>query len=252
MAVFKLLRAAMRQQVQVGREETWRSFPPLQALTPASVDPAAPGPAGFGDMETFDEGRLPPGAPVAASPGWAAETITYVLEGSLSQADTTGRTTVIRVGEFQRLTLDRDVRCKEWNASRTVWVHFIRISLRLVASPSPGGNEQRFVSQAERRDLLRVVGSPEVRVHSLRIQQDLVLISAILRPGQHLTHPLRPDRMAWLHVVAGQVRVDGLTISEGDGLGICAQRAISVTSELQSEILLLDLHLPVAPKDSSP
>jgi|GEM_PF-1663280 len=251
MSVLKLLRAGMRQQVQVGLEQIWHSFPAGAAPERSSWDPALSGPGGFGDMESFDEARLPPGAPVAASLGWAAETITYVLEGALSQADTTGRATVLGVGDFQRLTLGRDVLCTEWNASRTAWVHFIRISLRMVASPGQGNSEQRFISQAERRDQLMVVGSRDVRRHSLLFQQDLVLISAVLRPGHHLTHPLRPDRMAWLQVIAGRVQTEGLTVSAGDGLGLCSQRAISITSQTQSEILLIDLHLPIDVDDQA-
>ena len=54
--------------------------------------------------------------------------VTYVLKGALAQEDSTGRSGVIRAGEFQCMTTGCRVRHSERNASQTDWAVF-RMSL---------------------------------------------------------------------------------------------------------------------------
>jgi hypothetical protein len=70
--------------------------------------------------------------------------------------------------------------------------------------------------------------------------------SALLDPGQHLVHELLPGRGAWLHVLHGEVLIDGQILSAGDGAAVSVERAVSVTARVDAEILLLDLGEPEA------
>ena len=241
--MFKLHRADERQHVQVLVQETWRTFPwPDPAQTSARGEGvSAQRMAGFGILESLDESRLSPGAEVALQPDPEAETITYVLKGALAQDDAMGHTKVIGMGEVQRMTLDRNTRCYERNASRTDWVHFLRMSLHPAASQEDNTHEQRFFSVAQRRGRLCIVGSPDGRRQSLRLFQDSVLLSAVLSPGHHLIHKLMPVRMAWVHVVSGKATMGELVVTTGDGVGLAGQPAVSITAQEETEILLLDL-----------
>ncbi len=201
--MFKLHRADERQHVQVLVQETWRTFPwPDPAQTSARGEGvSAQRMAGFGILESLDESRLSPGAEVALQPDPEAETITYVLKGALAQDDAMGHTKVIGMGEVQRMTLDRNTRCYERNASRTDWVHFLRMSLHPAASQEDNTHEQRFFSVAQRRGRLCIVGSPDGRRQSLRLFQDSVILSAVLTgappdPQAHAgSHGLGPCRL---------------------------------------------------------
>ncbi|MFH1468391.1 MAG: pirin family protein [Pseudomonadota bacterium] len=244
--MFTLRRADERQHVQVSAQELWRTFrpPDLAGAPEREENVPATHTAGFGVLEALDESRLPPGAEVVHLPDREAETITYVLRGALAQEDTKGRTEILRAGEFQRMTLARSARCHERNASQTDWVRFLRLSLHSAASQADHTRERRFFSVAQRRGLLCLVGSQDGRRQSIRLYQDVLILSAVLSPGHHVIHELRPDRMAWLHLVMGEASLGDFVAGQGDGAGIAGQRAISITALEECEILLIDLHRP--------
>jgi hypothetical protein len=90
--------------------------------------------------------------------------------------------------------------------------------------------------------VLCVVASHDGRHGSLRIAQDALMHSSILEPGQHVVHELEGDRIAWLHVVQGEVGLGDVVLGTGDGAGIVADRAVSITARQVAEILLLNLN----------
>ena len=104
----------------------------------------------------------------------------------------------------------------------------------------PGYEQKRF-SAAERRAGLCVVASPDARRGSLRIHQDALIYSAMLDPGQHVVHELSPGRRAWLHLVQGEAVLGDIVLTTGDGAGFAAERAVSLTAQEETEILLIDL-----------
>ena len=63
----------------------------------------------------------------------------------------------------------------------------------------------------------------------------------MLGPGKHVVHELREGRSAWLHLVEGEVTLGDVVLSSGDGAGLTAERAVSLTAREETEILLLDL-----------
>jgi redox-sensitive bicupin YhaK (pirin superfamily) len=64
---------------------------------------------------------------------------------------------------------------------------------------------------------------------------------ALLDSGQHVVHELSQGRRAWLHIVEGEVTLDDVVLTTGDGAGLTAERAVSFTATEAAEILLLDL-----------
>jgi redox-sensitive bicupin YhaK (pirin superfamily) len=52
---------------------------------------------------------------------------------------------------------------------------------------------------------------------------------------------LSPGRSAWVHLVEGEATLGGVLLGAGDGAGVVADRAVSLTAREKTEILLLDL-----------
>ena len=67
------------------------------------------------------------------------------------------------------------------------------------------------------------------------------MYSAMLDPGQHVVHELSQGRSAWLHLVQGEVTLGDIVLTTGDGAGITAERAVSLTAKEETEILFFDL-----------
>lgn len=228
-----LRRATERQHDQRHKQEAWRTF-----CRSRGDDPLA---KGFGALEVLDEDSLPPGASVARRAGHNAEIITYVRDGALAYEDSSGRSGVIQAGEFQRMTAGTLVCHGETNASPTDWTHVFQMWLRPVQGSRQPSHEQKRFSRAERRDGLCLVASPDARRGSLRILQDTLIYSALLGLGQHIAHEVSTGRSAWLHVVQGEVALDGVVLTTGDGAGVTDDRVVSMLAHEESEILLLDV-----------
>lgn len=228
-----LRRSGERHHDRRRKHEVWLTFDAKDR-----DDPLADG---FGSLHILDEDRLSPGADLSRRPDSDAEIVIYVCSGALAYDDSTGRAGVIQAGEFRRTTAGRGRRQHEANASRSDSAHVFQIWLRPTQATVDRGHEQKRFSTAERRGGLCVVASPDARRGSLRIHQDALMCSALLDSGQHVVHELAPGRSVWLHLVEGEVSLGDVVLTTGDGIGITAERSVSVTAREESEILLVDL-----------
>lgn len=196
---------------------------------------------GFGDLEALDESRLNPGAAMVEEVPRDAQVVTYVREGALAQADSLGHSGLIQAGEFQRRTTATTIHHSSRNASPTDSADVFQLWIRPSQAGLEPGQEQKRFSAAQRRGGLCVIGSPDGRRGSLRLQQDILIFSAILDPGQHVVHALTEGRSAWLHLVQGEVILGDMVLVTGDGVGLTSERAVSLTARADSEVLLVDL-----------
>ena len=162
-----------------------------------------------------------------------------MIEGTLEYRDSLGRASAMQAGEFRRMSVGGDVRSTETNSSRTDWTRLFRVGFCSSAGLQCDPEQKRF-SVAQRRDGLCLIASATARAGSLRIRDDALLYSALLRPGQHLVHQLPPERRAWLHVVNGEVVLRGLVLTSGAAIGISAELAVSFTARTEAEVLLAE------------
>ncbi len=231
-----LRRSEEREQHARGKQQTWLTFAPSKAHDVESD--------GFRGLAFLNEDRLPPGGSLRIRPADDLEIVTYVREGALTFQDSMGHSGVIQAGEFQCSSGKGHVPQAESNASRTDTAHVFQIFLRSAQGKLEPSQEQRRFSAAERRGGLRIVAAPDARRGSLRVCSDSLVYSALLDLGKHVVHPLAPGRGAWLHIVAGAVTLDELVLSTGDGAGVTAERALSLTAREDTELLLVDVLTP--------
>jgi quercetin 2,3-dioxygenase len=236
-------RTTERQHGRSRKQETWCTFD--------SANPAAPHTDGFETLESLNEIRLAPGARIPRNSRHDAEVVTYVCEGILAYEDSLGHSAVVQSGEFQRVSTDRSLRHSKMNASRSDWAHFYQIWLRPSEAELEAENEQKRFSAAERRNRLCVIASSDARRGSLRVHQNVLVCSALLDPGQHIVHELAPGRSAWLHLVHGKVTLGDVVLTTGDGAGVTADRAVSLTASEEAEILLVDVGQRAPPPSAS-
>jgi redox-sensitive bicupin YhaK (pirin superfamily) len=231
--MIELRRGDDRHHIQRGKRDEWLTFYLMDRSDPLAE--------GFGALAVLNERRLAPGASSPLEPCHDAEIVTYVREGTVAHTDSAGHSGVLLAGEFLRRTGTAGIQRSEANASRSDWAHVFHIWLRPAQVERDPKHEQQRFSTAERRGVLRVIASPDGRKGSLRVHQDTEIYSALLDPGQHLVHELLVGRRAWLHVVCGEVTLGDLALRTGDGLGLTAERSVSVTAHEDTEIFLIDL-----------
>lgn len=237
--MLRLVRALERHRDRGLKREVNHTFLPPDRADPLVDD--------FGVLYALDEVRLPPGTSIPRHPRRDAELLTYVHQGALAYEDAQGRSGVLQAGEFQRLTSGRQARHRETNASRVDWAHVFQMAVTPREADLPAGHEEQRFSVGQRRGELCVVASSDGRRGSLQLHQDTLIYSALLATGQHLVHDLGGKRAAWMHVVEGEVTLGDLILMSGDGAGIAGERAVSLTANRETELLLLDVAMPMNP-----
>jgi hypothetical protein len=197
---------------------------------------------GFGPLRVINEDRVQPGMGFGTHGHRDMEIISYVLEGSLEHKDSMGNGSVIRPGNVQRMSAGTGVRHSEYNPSRDARVHFLQIWIEPDRRNVPPSYEEIQVDADAKRGRLKLIASPDGADGSVRIHQDARLYATLLDGADAVEHTLAPGRRAYVHVVRGEVAVNGERLGAGDALkawGI--ETAIRLESARSAEVLLFDL-----------
>jgi quercetin 2,3-dioxygenase len=196
---------------------------------------------GFSDLRVINEDRVAPGAGFPTHSHRDMEIITYVLEGALAHKDSTGTSSVIRVGDVQRMSAGTGISHSEYNASQTEPVHFLQIWILPNETGVQPGYEQRFFDLNKQSGSWLLVAAPDARDGALKVHQDAELSLAVLPKGENLNYSLRAGRQAWVQVGRGRVTLNGALLNAGDGAAISREDVVDLTGNDRSEVLLFDL-----------
>jgi redox-sensitive bicupin YhaK (pirin superfamily) len=201
-----------------------------------------PGHMGFGPLRVINEDRVRPGQGFGTHGHRDMEIISYVLEGALQHRDSIGTGSVIRPGDVQIMSAGTGILHSEFNPSKSEPVHFLQIWIEPDREGIAPRYDQKTFPDSEKRRRWLLVGSSDGRDGSIVIHQDVDLYAAILDDRDHVRHPLRDGRRAWLQVARGAIGANGMRLDAGDGAALEGETALDVTGLAESaEILLFDL-----------
>jgi len=196
---------------------------------------------GLGPLRVINEDRVQPGRGFDPHSHRDMEILSYVIEGELAHEDDMGNGSVIRPGEVQLMRAGKGVTHSEYNASKSELVHFLQIWIIPDEEGLEPGYDQRAFPADERRGRLRLVASRDGAEGSVRVHQDVSLFATLLDAGQSLRHALPPKAQAWVQVVRGELDVNGVALSAGDGLAIREESALELVATADCEALLFEL-----------
>jgi len=196
---------------------------------------------GWGPLRVINEDRVEPGQGFGTHGHRDMEIISYVLSGELQHKDSMGNGTVIRRGDVQRMSAGTGVQHSEFNPSPRTPVHFLQIWIEPAARGMAPSYEQKYFAPEDKLGQLRLLASQDGREGSVTVHRDADLYVSLLAPGEQVTHSLADDRKAYLHLVRGAVRVNGVQLETGDGAKIEAEQKLLIAADADSEMLLFDL-----------
>lgn len=192
-------------------------------------------------LRVINDDRIAPGGGFGRHPHRDMEILTYVLAGGVAHEDSLGHRSIIRAGEWQKMSAGTGVVHAEFNASDTDLLHLLQIWLVPDRRGRQPGYEEKTFPPTDTLGKWRVVGSNDGRDGSIVIHQDVVLSAATVRPGDRLGYDLPAGRGAWLHVATGAVNVNGVPLEPGDAVAIEGEPRIEVVGTADGEVLLFDL-----------
>jgi redox-sensitive bicupin YhaK (pirin superfamily) len=169
------------------------------------------------------------------------EIISWVLDGGLAHADSTGTRGVIEPGDVQVMTAGAGIRHSEMNASGTAPVHFLQIWIvPAVRDAEPSYVQRRFPKDG-RRDRWQRLVRPDGRDGSIRIAQDAHLSVAEVGAGARIEAGVGDGRHGYLHVARGTVRIGDETLGAGDAVTWTGAGRLEIVADEASALMLFDL-----------
>lgn len=196
---------------------------------------------GFGALRVINDDRVAGGAGFDTHGHKDMEIFSYVLEGALAHRDSLGSGSVIRPGDVQLMSAGTGIRHSEFNASPEDPVHFLQIWVMPEKQGLKPAYAEKHFPEAERRNRLKLIVSPDGRDGSLKIHQDASIHAGVLEEGASLKEALKPERRYWLQVAKGALDINGETVADGDGLAVVNEESLAIKANVRSEILLFDL-----------
>jgi redox-sensitive bicupin YhaK (pirin superfamily) len=196
---------------------------------------------GFRSLRVINEDRVEPGQGFGTHGHSDMEIISYVLEGALEHRDSMGTGSVIRPGEFQKMSAGTGIEHSEFNASKMDPVHFYQIWIYPDRRGLKPDYQQKAFPLGDRGGALRLVASKDGQEGSIIIHQDARVYAGLVGKARETVHPLAKDRFAWVQVARGEVRLNGQELGPGDGAAVSREKELKLSSKKEGEILLFDL-----------
>lgn len=193
---------------------------------------------GYGPLRVINDDRIEPGTGFPTHPHADMEIVSYILDGSLAHRDSMGNSSVIEVGDVQRMSAGTGITHSEFNASMTAPVHFLQIWILPYRKSLTPDYEQKHFTDAEKRGRFRLVGSPDGRDGSVTIHSGLDMYACRVEAGETVDHELPVGARVWLHIATGAVRMNDLPFEAGDGAGVHDTRMLRFHGVAPSEVLL--------------
>ena len=196
---------------------------------------------GWGNLRVINEDRIAPGTGFGTHGHCDMEIISYVLSGNLAHKDSMGNIKGIPPGDIQRMSAGKGVMHSEFNHAEAQETHFLQIWIEPNITGIPPSYEQKTVAAAEKQGVLKLVAAPAGEGASVQLRADARLYSGLLSGSEQATLTLQPERKAYVHVVSGQLHVNGLALGAGDAARIESESKITLDDAQNAEVLVFDL-----------
>lgn len=196
---------------------------------------------GFGPLLVINEDKVQQGKGFGTHGHRDMEIISYVLEGELAHKDNMGNGSVLRYGDVQRMSAGTGVMHSEFNHSNMSQVHFLQIWIQPAQKGIAPSYEEKHFDAASKEGQLRLIASPDGENGSVTIHQDAKLFAAILNGTNRIEYTLVAGRTAYLHLIRGQLDVNGTRLFTGDALKFEGEPQIAISDAEAAEFLLFDL-----------
>lgn len=172
------------------------------------------------------------------------EIVTYVLEGDLAHKDSMGNVKGIPPHDVQRMSAGTGVTHSEFNHAEGQTTHLLQIWIEPNVRGIKPSYEQKTFVPTEKRGRLKLVASgdaAEQAAGAVTIHANAKLYAGLFDGTEAAALTLDPTRKAYVHLVKGELTVNGHQLSSGDALLIEAESSVQLTSGVDAEVLVFDL-----------
>ncbi len=196
---------------------------------------------GWGNLRVINEDRIAAGTGFGTHGHRDMEIISYVLQGELAHKDTLGNIKGIPPGDVQRMSAGTGVQHSEFNHAKDQTTHFLQIWIEPNQRGMAASYEQKSFSTDEKRGRLRLVASPDGAAGSVTMHADAALYAGLLDGEERAQLALDPQRKAYVHLVRGELEVNGQRLRAGDAALLADEPQLQLAGGKDAEVLVFDL-----------
>ncbi len=196
---------------------------------------------GFGNLRVINEDRIAPGTGFGTHGHKDMEIISYVLSGSIGHKDNVGNAASIPPGDVQRMSAGKGILHSEFNHAPKDETHFFQIWIEPNVFGISPGYEQKTFAAPEKRGALRLVASNDGAQGSVTIHADAKMYAGLFDGVEQATIALNPERKAYVHLVRGELTVNGQPLKAGDAAKLEAEKSLTITQGKNAEVIVFDL-----------
>jgi quercetin 2,3-dioxygenase len=196
---------------------------------------------GFANLRVINEDRIAAGSGFGTHGHKDMEIISYVLSGNLAHKDSMGNVKGIPPGDVQSMSAGSGVQHSEFNHAQGQETHFLQIWIEPNVTGIAPGYEQKTFASATKQGQLKLVASPDGTDGSVTIHADAALYAGLFNSGETASLTLASGHKSYVHLVRGQLKVNGQTLKTGDAAKLVDESAVHLTDAVDAEVLVFDL-----------
>ncbi len=169
------------------------------------------------------------------------EIISYVTQGLIKHKDSMGNVKTLPKGEFQLMSAGKGVQHSEFNGSDSQQLKLLQIWIEPnELGGEPGYQQKQFGNEHG----ITPIVTPTGEAGTLKIKQDARLSQLILPKGESINLEVDSKRKGYVHLVEGQIEVNGIKMDAADGAKISDENALLIRNTSDDLVTALIFDLP--------
>jgi redox-sensitive bicupin YhaK (pirin superfamily) len=199
---------------------------------------------GFGNLRVINEDWIAAGMGFGEHGHRDMEIVTYVLEGDLAHKDNMGNVKGIPPHDVQRMSAGTGVTHSEFNHAVGQTTHLLQIWIEPNVRGIKPSYEQKTFPSLQKRGKLKLVASgdaADIAAGSVTIHADAKLYAGLFDGTESAQLPLNPARKAYVHLVKGELTVNGQSLVAGDAALLETEALLTLNQGREAEVLVFDL-----------
>ena len=200
----------------------------------------------FGALRVLNDDTVEAGKGFGTHPHDNMEIISIPLKGDLEHKDSMGNVSVIRHGDVQVMSAGSGIFHSEFNKNPDQEVKFLQIWIlpnKKNVTPRYG---QITLNLEDRQDKLQQIISPDVDAEGIWIYQNAWFHIGKFRKGLHSDYKIKAKgNGVYSFVLSGDLTINNQQLKSRDGFGIWDTDILSISSDTDSEFLLMEVPMIV-------
>ncbi len=196
----------------------------------------------FGALRVLNDDTVAPGMGFGTHPHQNMEIVSIPLSGSLAHQDSMGNEQIIKAGEIQVMSAGTGIHHSEYNASKTMPVHFLQIWV----IPNQMGVKPRYdqiqLDESAAHNRFQQILSPNPTDEGVWIHQNAWFSLGHFEENSQTSYTVHnKENGVYIFVLEGDITINNQILNKRDGMGITNATTIQVNSNSKASVLLMEV-----------